>query len=339
MAIRTGRPSWWATRGVHAWFYLPLATVFLLISTLRRFAWRSGCFRAESLDVPVIVVGNVAAGGSGKTPVVIWLAEALRQRGWTPGIISRGYGGRTQGATAVRPDSDPDHVGDEPVLISRRTGVPVWVGRDRPAAGRALLAVHPQVDVIISDDGLQHYRLVRDVEIVVLDERILGNTFPLPAGPMREPLRRVRDAHLVILHGESSARTQAAIGATPTARMSLAASHFYRLQNPMERLDAEALQPRVLKAVAGIGRPERFFESLRALGLAPRDSRAFPDHHAFSARDLALDGADALLMTEKDAIKCRTIAPEQTWVLPVDAHIDAAALDYILERLNGLEAT
>ena len=242
------------------------------------------------------------------------------------------------GPTAVESQSDPAEVGDEPVLIKRRTGVPVWIGRDRPAVGRALLAAHPDVNVIVSDDGLQHYRLARDVEIVVLDERMLGNTLPLPAGPMREPLRRVRQAHLAILHGESSARTRRAIGKIQTTDMSLAAGRFYRLQAPAEQVDASALKPLMLKAVAGIGRPERFFESLRALGLTLRDMRAFPDHHAFSARDLALDGADALLMTEKDAIKCRAIAPEQTWVLPVDADIDVAALDHILERLHGPEA-
>ncbi|MDB5889154.1 MAG: tetraacyldisaccharide 4-kinase [Rhodocyclales bacterium] len=331
-------PFWWATRGPLAWPQLPFAMLFAWVSALRRLAWRAGCLRAQRLPVPVVVVGNVAAGGSGKTPVVIWLADALRRRGWTPGIISRGYGGHALVPTEVGPQGDPALVGDEPVLISRRTGAPVWIGRDRPAVGRALLAAHTDVNVIISDDGLQHYRLARDVEIVVLDERILGNALPLPAGPMREPLRRVRQAHLAILHGESSARTRHAIGKVNTARMSLATGRFYRLQNPAEQIDAAQLQSLMLKAVAGIGRPERFFESLRALGLTPRDMRAFPDHHAFSARDLALDGADALLMTEKDAIKCRAIAPEQTWVLPVDADIDASALDTILEHLHGPEA-
>jgi tetraacyldisaccharide 4'-kinase len=314
---------------------LPFAALFVVVSTLRRLAWRMGCFKSQRLSARVVVVGNVAAGGSGKTPVVIWLTNMLRQQGWTPGIISRGYGGRVALPTAVMSMSDPGEVGDEPVLLSRRTGVPVWIGHDRPAVGRALLSAHPQVDVIISDDGLQHYRLARDVEIVVLDERVLGNALPLPAGPLREPLRRVRKAHLAVLHGESSARTHAAIGDVPMVNMSLKAGRFYRLQDSAQQIDASQLRLVKLKAVAGIGRPERFFESLRALGLAPRDMRAFPDHHAFSARDLALDGADALLMTEKDAIKCRAIAPEQTWVLPVDADIDEVALDYILERLNG----
>jgi len=331
-------PFWWANRGPLAWPQLPFAVLFSLLSSARRFAWHIGLFHEQRLPVKVIVVGNVAVGGSGKTPVVIWLAEALRQQGWIPGIISRGYGGRAAVPTPVLPRSDPAEVGDEPVLISRRTGVPTWIGRDRPAVGRALLAAHPQVNVIISDDGLQHYRLARDVEIVVLDERILGNILPLPAGPMREPLRRVRQSQLAILHGESSARTRAAIGTVPTVGMALVPGRFYRLHEPSEQADAVQLKALTLKALAGIGRPERFFESLRELGLEPRDTRAFPDHHVFSVRDLALDGADALLMTEKDAIKCRAIAPEQTWVLPVDAHIDVAALDHILECLNGPEA-
>jgi tetraacyldisaccharide 4'-kinase len=315
-----------------------LSILFAFVVAVRRFAWHIGLFRTQHLAVPVIVVGNVAVGGSGKTPVVIWLAEALRQHGWVPGIISRGYGGRVLTPTPVLPRSDPAEVGDEPVLISRRTGVPMWIGHDRPAVGRALLAAHPQVNVIISDDGLQHYRLARDVEIVVLDERVLGNALPLPAGPLREPLRRVSQSHLAVLHGESSARTRTAIGAVPTASMTLAPGKFYRLHAPEEQADVAQLKAMTLKALAGIGRPERFFETLRALGLTPSDTRAFPDHHVFSARDLALDGADALLMTEKDAIKCRAIAPEQTWVLPVDAHIDAAALQHILEHLNGPEA-
>lgn len=331
-------PFWWASRGPLSWPQLPFAALFFVVSALRRLAWRVGLFHSQRLRAPVIVIGNVAAGGSGKTPVVIWLVQALRAQGWTPGVISRGYGGRASGPTDVRPHSDPGEVGDEPVLISRRSGAPVWIGRDRPTVGRALLACHPEVDVIISDDGLQHYRLARDVEVVVLDERVLGNALPLPAGPMREPLSRVRQAHLAILHGEASERTRRAIGGVPTASMSLSAGSLYRLQSPEEVTTPAALKGLMLKAVAGIGRPERFFESLRALGLAPRDMRAFPDHHAFSARDLALDGADALLMTEKDAIKCRPIAPEQTWVLPVDAHIDAAALQHILERLHGSEA-
>ncbi|MEC5387295.1 tetraacyldisaccharide 4'-kinase [Uliginosibacterium sp. H3] len=331
-------PSWWATRGPRAWLQLPFAALFACVAAVRKSAWHVGLLRAHRLSVPVVVVGNVAVGGSGKTPVVIWLADALRQRGWAPGIISRGYGGRAAVPTPVWPHSDPVEVGDEPVLISRRTGVPMWIGRDRPAVGRALLAAHPQVDVIISDDGLQHYQLARDVEIVVLDERILGNAWPLPAGPLREPLSRVRQSHLAILHGESSTRTRAAIGAVPSVKMTLAPGRFYRLHAPEEQADARDLKDLTLKALAGIGRPERFFESLRALGLEPRDTRAFPDHYVFSARDLALDGADALLMTEKDAIKCRAIAPEQTWVLPVDAHIDVAALEHILECLDGPEA-
>ncbi len=330
-------PSWWTTRGPASWPYLPLSWLFQLLSGLRRALWRSGWRRAAPLGVPVIVVGNIAAGGSGKTPVVLWLVDALRQQGWNPAIISRGYGGKAQIPTPVTALSTGEQVGDEPVLLARRSAVPVWVGRDRPAVARALLAVRPQIDILVSDDGLQHYPLARDVEIVVIDEQVLGNGWHLPAGPLREPLRRAREAQLVILHGPCSAALRVSLGAVPTAAMQLQPADFYRLDDPGQRRSADSFKGQMLKAVAGIGRPQRFFDTLQALGLDVQDSRAFPDHYRYHAADLALNGADALLMTEKDAIKCCGLAPTETWVLPVDANIDAVALDYILEHLNGPE--
>jgi len=261
------RPVWWSKRAWNAILWLPLAGLFFGVSALRRLAYRTGWLRAESLPVPVIVVGNIAAGGSGKTPVVIWLAAALRARGFSPGILSRGYGGQVQAPTAVQTDSDPQIVGDEPVLLARRTACPLWIARDRVAAGRALLAVHPEVNVLITDDGLQHYRLARSAEIVVLDETILGNAWPLPAGPLREPISRLANVQLLICNGVVSPRLQGLLPPVPQVSMHLRAQQFYRLNAPMERRDVTDFTGLRLHALAGIGHPERFFASLRGLGL------------------------------------------------------------------------
>lgn len=315
----------------------PLSVIFQILASLRRALYRSGILATERLPVPVIVVGNIAAGGSGKTPVVLWLVAQLRAQGYMPGIVSRGYGGRLPGPVAVSAESDVGDVGDEPVLLAQLAAVPVWIGRDRPAAARALLAQHPEVNVILTDDGLQHYRLARDVEIVVLDPAVLGNQFFLPAGPLRESLGRAAQASLVLAHGELSPALRQHLGRVSVFAMHLAADDFYRLGQPSEKLSASALALRRSRAIAAIGRPERFFESLAQLGIAPVRCDAFGDHFFFKADDLSLDGADVLLMTEKDAIKCAAIAPEETWVLPVRAAIDEGALACVLECMHGSE--
>ncbi|MDO6385793.1 tetraacyldisaccharide 4'-kinase [Uliginosibacterium sp. 31-12] len=335
MALK--RPAWWSRRSPAAILWLPLAGLFLAVSALRRLAYRSGWLRYERLPVPLIVVGNIAAGGSGKTPVVIWLAAALKARGFTPGILSRGYGGTARVPTAVLADSDPEIVGDEPVLLARRTGCPMWVGRDRVAAGRALLGAHPEVDVLMTDDGLQHYRLARSAEIVVLDETILGNRWPLPAGPLREPLGRLKEAHLLICNGPLSPALQALLPPQPRVDMVLTPGRFWRLGEPSETCSAADLAGRRLHAAAGIGNPERFFATLAAMGLELSSTRSFGDHHAYTREDLAVPAGELLLLTEKDAVKCATFAPAESWVLPVEACIADAALDHLLERLHGSE--
>jgi tetraacyldisaccharide 4'-kinase len=331
------RPAWWSKRGFVAALWLPLAGLFFAVSALRRAAYRAGWLRSERLAVPVIVVGNIAAGGSGKTPVVIWLAAALKARGFTPGILSRGYGGSASMPTAVQADSDPAQVGDEPVLLASRTACPLWVGRDRVAAGRALLAAHPEVNVLLTDDGLQHYRLQRSAEIVVLDETILGNAWPLPAGPLREPISRLASASLLICNGAISACLKSRLPPVPQADMRLEARQFYRLGPPAEKRGAADFSGQRLHALAGIGNPERFFTTLRGLGLKLESARAFPDHHAFTEADLRLPAGEVLLLTEKDAVKCAALAPADAWVLPVEARIDDAALDLLLEHLHGSE--
>lgn len=333
----TRRPSWWSSRGWAAAAWLPLAGIFLLIASLRRQAYRAGWLAARRLAVPVIVVGNIAAGGSGKTPVVIWLAAALKARGFTPGILSRGYGGNAQEPMAVAADGDPARVGDEPLLLARRTGCPLWIGRDRRAAGQALLAEHPEVDVLVTDDGLQHYRLARDAEVIVIDETILGNAWPLPAGPLREPLSRLAAASLLIGNGPISPRLKSRLPSVPQASMRLEARQFYRLGRPAEQRDAVAFSGLRLHALAGIGNPQRFFATLRELGLELASTRSLPDHYDFAAGDLAVPAGEVLLLTEKDAVKCASFAPHETWVLPVEAHIDDAALEPLLELLHGPE--
>lgn len=332
------RPVWWSSRSLIACLWWPLAGLFFVISGLRRGLYRKGLLRQLRLPVPVIVVGNIVVGGSGKTPVVIWLAAALKARGYTPGVLSRGYGGQARQSMAVTAASDPALVGDEPVLLARRTGCPLWVGRDRVAAGRALLAAHPEVDVLITDDGLQHYRLARDAELVVLDEVILGNRYLLPAGPLREPLGRLREASLLVSNGGLSADLLASLPAVPRVGMRLQPGRFYRLTDPGETCCAADFSTRRVRALAGIGNPARFFSTLRSLGLKPYSERAFGDHFAFSRADLALPDGEVLLLTEKDAVKCATLAPPDTWVLPVDACIEDAALDHLLEHLHGPEA-
>jgi len=307
---------------------LPLAAIFAVLSWLRRTAYGAGLLRQVRVSVPVIVVGNLSVGGTGKTPAVIWLVNALRSTGHTPGVISRGYGG-TARLCAVDSTTSPQVAGDEPVLIARLAQCPVWVGRDRAAAATRLLASNPDVDVLISDDGLQHYRLSRDCELVVIDaRRRFGNGLLLPAGPLRESTTRLDSVDAVIVNGGSAPDLPP--GVFP---MRLEGSEFTNLVKPERQASPRDFDGMQLHAVAGIGDPERFFSHLRGLGLS-FESHAFPDHHAFRAQDLAYANADAVLMTQKDAIKCARIARENWWALPVEAHIDRLLLDLVTRKIG-----
>ena len=307
----------------------PLAVVFGAGVAARRALFRAGVLRAQRLPVPVVVVGNITVGGSGKTPLTIALATELAARGWRPGIVSRGYGSNATHARPVPRDASAGDVGDEPLLLAR-TGLPVWVGADRAAAARGLIAAHPQCNVIITDDGLQHYALARDVEIAVIDaSRELGNGWSLPAGPLRGPASR--------LDGVDAIVRLAAEPRAPARReftMTLAGERFVRVNAPALDTDAGAFRGAGVHAVAGIGNPQRFFDQLQSLGIVAT-CHAFADHHRLTAAELALPGARAILMTEKDAVKCASFADDRCWALPVRAVLEPELVSLIEEKLRG----
>jgi tetraacyldisaccharide 4'-kinase len=359
----------WRRFTVVSLLLLPLSVLFAGLAWLRKTAYRTGLLPVVNATVPVVVVGNLSVGGTGKTPVVIWLAKTLVAHGFTPGVVSRGYGGAGQ-LSAVTAASLPQLVGDEPVLIARRTECPVWVGRDRTAALARLVDASPQVDVVISDDGLQHYRMARDVEIVVVDaQQRFGNRLLLPAGPLREPVSRLDSVDATVINGGEAADlpvreaaghvvpdqvlsgqdrlaqvlsgqdrlAQVLSGQDRLARafaMHLDGKEFTNLVDPAKRRSAEQFANINLHAVAGIGNPERFFSHLRNLGLS-FTPHAFPDHYSFTASELEFADADAVLMTEKDAIKCSRFARENWWALPVEAHIDIALANLVIQRIGA----
>jgi tetraacyldisaccharide 4'-kinase len=326
----------WLRRGPLARALWPLSLLFRALAAVRARLYRAGIFKSERLAVPVIVVGNIFIGGTGKTPLTIWLAEALRAAGFTPGVISRGHGSEGAAPRAVTPDSSARDVGDEPLLIARRSGCPVMVGRVRAEAGRALLATHPEVDVLIADDGLQHYALARDIEIVLFDGRGVGNGWLLPAGPLREPPSRRRD-FTVVNAPELTPPLAAAVGGAPF-RMHLGGGYAERLAQPGQRVPLASLAVRRIVAAAGIGNPGRYFAMLRAAGLDIIEL-PLPDHHDFLDDPFAHLDADLILVTEKDAVKCGQIEnlknDPRLWVVPVTAQIDAALAEQIVEKCRG----
>lgn len=332
MAARA--PAFWQGRGPVAVVLLPLSLLFASIARARRGLYRLGVLREERLPVPVIVVGNIAVGGSGKTPVVDWLAAQLRAAGHRPGIVSRGYGGKVEGVAVVPTHGDPDTYGDEPVLLARLTGCPVAVGRDRPAAARELLRLHPECDVVIADDGMQHYRLHRDVEVAVVDESILGNRWQLPAGPLREPVSRLAEVDVVIAHGGLSAALQARLRDCAVFTMRLDGDMLRSVRDPTRVREPGSLRDLRVHAVAGIGRPQRFFDQMATFGLEVVP-HPFPDHHRFVPLDLVFAPGEPVVMTSKDAVKCASFAPDDCWEFPVRAHIDSGAAERILEKLKN----
>jgi tetraacyldisaccharide 4'-kinase len=301
----------------------PLGWLYCALAMLRRALYSIGVLRRVRLPVAVIVVGNITVGGTGKTPLVIWLARWLRQSGYRPGIVTRGYGGRAhEWPQEVHAASDPASVGDEPVVLARRAGCPVVADPDRVRAARSVLA--RGCDVVISDDGLQHYRLARDVEIAVLDgDRRLGNRRCLPAGPLREPAGRLATVDACVTNGAAQPGELA---------MQLVETRFRALDSDRE-WPVTAFGGRRAHAVAGIGNPQRFFHHLRRLGVDVIE-HAFPDHHDFTGSDVAFSDDLPILMTEKDAVKCSSFAAARMAYLAVEARPDPRLGELVLGKLK-----
>lgn len=314
----------WYGSTAPTWGLRVLAMLYGALTALRRCLYRLHVLHAIRLPVPVIVVGNITTGGTGKTPLVIALIQELRARGFRPGVVSRGYGGSARVPQVVAADADPAQVGDEPAVIARATGALVAIGRDRAAAARLLLAAGG-IDIIIADDGLQHYKLLRNVEICVIDGgRRFGNGRLLPAGPLREPLVRLESVDLRVCNGGTAQPGEYPMRLIGDVALALA---HPECQRPLHDFAGQRVH-----AVAAIGNPARFFAQLRAAGIQTIE-HAFADHHAFAASDLEFDDDLTLLMTEKDAVKCRAFAGAQHWYVPVRAELAPAFFDAVAVRL------
>ena len=317
--------AWYKEMYISTWF-MPLSMFYVDVIRLRRWLYKTGRLQRVRLPVPVIIVGNLTVGGTGKTPLVVWIVEYLTQQGYKPGVISRGYAGdANQLPQTVTADSDPAEIGDEPLLLARRCACPVVIGANRPAAAKHLLA-HNDCDVIISDDGLQHYALQRDIEIAVIDgERRFGNGYCLPVGPLREPQERIKEVDLVVVNGGDELQEG-------EHAMQCQGGSLINLRTG-ERKPLANFAGLTCHAVAGIGNPNRFFKQLAAAGLNC-DCHAFPDHYAFSANDLRFKDEKPVIMTEKDAVKCSGFAESHHWYLPVNAVLSDAFSDQLLTLLK-----
>jgi tetraacyldisaccharide 4'-kinase len=325
--------AWYEGNG---WYraLLPLAGLYWLLITLRRMLYRIGVLRTRKAGVPVIVVGNITAGGTGKTPTTIWLARALHDRGFSPGIVSRGYGGSKSGASMrVDAESDPAVVGDEPVLIAMRTACPVVVDADRIRA--ATMLVDDGADLIIADDGLQHYALDRDYEICVVDgSRGLGNGLLLPAGPMRETTSRIDEVDQVLLNGRLRREPESLpAGMQNAINFQLVAHEACRLNSSLTR-QIDKFSGTTVHAVAAIGNPARFFDLLRSHGIQVIE-HAFADHATLDASELDFADEFDILMTEKDAVKFGPRMPDRFWYVPVELEIDPVIAGPWLQQIES----
>ncbi len=315
---------WYKDPFIGVWL-MPLGFLFSDAVKFRKFLYRHGVLKTHTLPVPVIVVGNITVGGTGKTPLIIWLAGFLKDSGFKPGIISRGYGGQAESwPQMVTVDSDAKIVGDEALLIAKQTGCPMAVGPFRVDAANRLLK-QADCNVILSDDGLQHYALNRDIEIAVIDgERRFGNGYCLPAGPLREPIERLQSVDFVIVNGEKSEDNEFSMRLVGDTVVNLVTGEQKSLQE-FNAVDCHAL--------AGIGNPERFFKLLESSGLTCI-THSFPDHYQFQRQDIEFADNKPVLMTEKDAVKCMAFAGKQHWYLPVKAVSEDVFAEQLLKLLR-----
>jgi len=318
--------SWYQTHPLR-WLLWPLSVLYRLVIALRRSLYQLGLFKQYSVNAPVIIVGNISVGGTGKTPFVIWLAKQLKNAGFRPGIISRGYGGKAEHyPQIVTPESDPRIVGDEPLIISRQSACPMAVAPKRIAAAKQLLEQF-DCNIIIADDGLQHYALARDIQIVIVDsKRLFGNQHCLPAGPLREPLSRLEQVDFIVHNGSE---TEAEFTMTTSQGLAI------NLVDANIKREISDFQGQIVHSVAGIGYPERFFNQLSDRGLTVHPHH-FNDHHPFKPSDLAFDDELDILMTEKDAVKCQHFAKKNMWYIPIEATISGKLEQHLLNKLAEL---
>lgn len=320
--------SLWYKHTLRSWLLWPLAVLFGLITGCRRWLYRKGIKSSSRAEAFVIVVGNITAGGNGKTPVVLALVEYLRARGIKVGVLSRGYGGTARAFPHLISPQDPATlVGDEPRLIASRTGVPVVIDPQR-ARGAAYLANHCDCEVIICDDGLQHYALHRDMEIVVMDGRGVGNGHLMPMGPLREKPWRLQTVDMIIANGEVN--SQLLTSKTPCFSMTLKGTRFVNVKDLQRERTAADFTDSAITAMAGIGHPQRFFSQLTTLNITPQSTIPFADHYQFTPQDIP---AGTVLMTEKDAVKVGSFAHEDCWFLPVDAMLPDTFYQQLDNRL------
>lgn len=337
-------PAFWEKLHLFAILLWPLSWVFSMFAGLRRMAFRNGWFNSAKLPVPVIIVGNLRVGGTGKTPIVIALAKALAEAGYQPGIISRGYGkadgNESSEASQVLPESNPADYGDEPVLMARLLAslkIPVFIGTKRVAAGQALLKKYPKCDVIISDDGLQHYALQRhtarnggrDIEIVVRDARAEGNGLLLPAGPLREPANRARD--LTIQTGVDLPLSNINFLGGPLYIVNVKMGHVYKLSDPSQTTPLETFIGKPVLAAAGLGHPQKFFDIVDQTGVSAKHL-PLPDHFSYATNpfvDPSYANIEVILITEKDAVKCQPLNEPRLWVVPLEASLPEELIRWI----------
>jgi tetraacyldisaccharide 4'-kinase len=317
-------------RGWRAWALYDLSIVYRCFFAARNALYAWGVLKQQKLPVPVVVVGSIFVGGTGKTPLTVWLIEQLRARGYTPGVVSRGYGRTSRGVHQVLQDSTPDFAGDEPLLIARASGAPVYVGNDRVAAARALLAAHPQVNLIIGDDGLQHVRLARDFEIAIIDSRGYGNGFALPAGPLREMPARLAKANVIISRD-----------APPLPELSCALPMRLAIDYLQHTASGETVSPQAFAArhdhvllAAGIGNPQNFFAALAQAGITGT-TLPLPDHFDFAQDPFPADPQLAIVITQKDVLKTAHLNDTRLWVAHAATTVDYALIDQIVGKIGG----
>lgn len=310
----------WYEPKLWGWLLWPIAQIFSCLVKLRRFCYKKNILNVYHATVPVIIVGNITVGGTGKTPLVMYFAKLLQQRGFRPGIVTRGYKGKIRTAALVHPNADPLLVGDEAALMANNCSCPVMIAKNRSIGVQALVQ-HHKVDIILSDDGLQHYALGRDIEIAVIDgQRRFGNGHSLPMGPLREMPTRLKSVDLTIVNGTD---------------MQVACNRAYMLQDSSDSTQLDSFIGKTVHAIAGIGNPQQYFMQLRKLGITVIE-HAFPDHYIYKASDIIFTDALPVLMTEKDAVKCRSFAKPQHWVVVTQVSVTDTIVDKFDDLVKGV---